>query len=115
MGFILPQVKVNTIIDKCQLFLSRDQVTEWIIAQLIGKLRYSAAAVFPAPLHYKWLQRHPQQIFVRPSQRNLVWPSRKWDHDYLGYSEIKKTQCESRSSVTVRNGYQQIETEAPYF
>ena len=66
--FTFPQVKVNTIIDKCQLFLSRDQVTERVIAQLIGKLSYSA--VFPAPLHYKWLQRHPQPIFVRPRQRN---------------------------------------------
>ena len=110
----LPQEKVNAIIDQCQLFLSRDQVTMWAIAQLIGKLSYSAAGVLPAPLHYRCLQRHPQQIFVRPSQKQLGLRSSEWDHDYCRVF-TRNTQCVSKSSVKVGNGFQRMETEPTYF
>ena len=49
MTLTLPQEKVNAIIDQCQLFLSKDPVTVWEIAQLIEKLSYSAVAVQPSP------------------------------------------------------------------
>ena len=114
MTLTLPQEKVNAIIDQCQLFLSRDQVTMWAIAQLIGKLSYSAAGVLPAPLHYRCLQRHPQQIFVRPSQKQLGLPSSEWDHDYCRVF-TRNTQCGSKSSVKVGNGFQRMETEPTYF
>ena len=64
MTLTLPQEKVNPIIDHCQLFLSRDQVALREIAQLIGKLSYSAVAVLPAPLHYRSLQRHPHKVLL---------------------------------------------------
>ena len=44
MTLILPQERINLIIDQCQLFLLRDQLTVWKIVQLIGKLSYSAVA-----------------------------------------------------------------------
>ena len=57
MTLTLPQEKLNAIIDQCQLLLLRDTVTMREIAQLIGKISYSAGAVLLAPFHYRSLQR----------------------------------------------------------
>ena len=69
MTLTLLQEKVNVIIDQFQLFLSRDQVTVWEIAQLIGKLCYSGVAILPGPLHYRSLQR--QLILEFLMQKNF--------------------------------------------
>ena len=57
---LLPQEKVTVIIQQCQTFLSRDQVSVGEISQLMGKLCYSAIALLSAPLYDRSLQR--QQI-----------------------------------------------------
>ena len=57
---------------------------------------------------------HLQKSFVKPSQRNLGLPSSEWDHDYCRVF-TRNTQCGSRSSVTVSNGFQQMEAEPTYF
>ena len=57
--------------------------------------------------------QHPQQSFDRPTQRNLGLPSSEWDHDYCRVF-TRNNQCGSRSSRS-SNGFQQMETEPPYF
>lgn len=69
MTLTLPQKKVNTIIEKCQLFLTRDQVTVQEIVQLIEKSSYSAVAILPTPLHFRSLQR--QHILGFSIQKKL--------------------------------------------
>ena len=66
---ILLQEKVNVIIDQFQLFLSRDQVTVWEIALLIGKLCYSRVVILPVPLYYRSIQR--QLILEFLMQKNF--------------------------------------------
>ena len=44
-----PQRKVSEIIEQCQLFLAKDQVSVREISQLIGRLCYSSMPVPPAP------------------------------------------------------------------
>lgn len=45
-----PQGKVSEIIEQCQLFLARDQVSMREFSRLVGKLCYSSILVLPAPL-----------------------------------------------------------------
>ena len=59
---------------------------------------------------------HPQQKFFRSSQRNLELPSSEWDHDYCRrFTRKCFFQCGRRSSGTVSNKFQQIETKPSYF
>ena len=60
MTLVLPQGKVTAIEDLCSQMLSQTELTVRDIARLIGKITASIQAIFPAPLHYRQLQRKTQ-------------------------------------------------------
>lgn len=52
----LPQEKVKKIQNNCKMMLSQGQTTVRQLAQIIGTLTSTAAAIMPGPLHYRHLQ-----------------------------------------------------------
>ena len=79
-------------------------------AKIIHLQMENIAVLFYLP---KW-GGYSQQGFVRPSQRNLGLPYSEWDHDYCKVF-TRNTQWGSRSSITVSDGFQRMETEPTYF
>ena len=56
MTLSLPQHKIKDIKNICQKCLNQTVVSVRQISEVIGKLSASARAIFPAPLHYRFLQ-----------------------------------------------------------
>ena len=57
MTLVLPREKVRKIRDECASLAAADVVSVRQLARLLGRLSASIQAVFPAPLHYRFLQR----------------------------------------------------------
>ena len=64
----LPKDKVKSIKRECSKVLANQSITVRELARLLGKLSASIQAVFPAPLHYRYLQ-------VKQS-KNKAWPNK---------------------------------------
>jgi hypothetical protein len=56
MSFSLPEDKILKIQASCKEVLSDKHLTVRVLAQLLGQLNACAAAVLPAPLHFRQLQ-----------------------------------------------------------
>ena len=61
MTLALPRKKVRKIQQECQKALTVSSLTLRKLASLIGLLNSSIQAVFPAPLHYRHLQKLKNQ------------------------------------------------------
>ncbi|CAB3993566.1 reverse transcriptase [Paramuricea clavata] len=53
----LPETKMNHLVQSCRDLIQQQVSSVRTIAKVIGKLTSSMQAVFPAPLHYRHLQR----------------------------------------------------------
>ena len=53
----LPKEKVKSIKRECSKVLENQSITVRELARLLGKLSPTNQAVFPAPLHYQYLQQ----------------------------------------------------------
>jgi len=69
MSLSLPEEKVTKIIEKCRSVISARSLKVRNLAKLIGQLTASAAAVLPAPLHYRYLQKLKAQSLRLHNQR----------------------------------------------
>jgi len=57
MKLYLPQEKMTQLIQICRDLIQEKKASVRTLSQIIGKLTSSIQAVFPAPLHYRHLQR----------------------------------------------------------
>ena len=57
MKLYLPQEKMTQLIQICRDLIQEKKASVRTLSQIIGKLNSSIQAVFPAPLHYRHLQR----------------------------------------------------------
>ncbi|CAB4037588.1 Hypothetical predicted protein, partial [Paramuricea clavata] len=57
MKLSLPETKMNHLVQSCRDLIQKQVSSVRTIAKVIGKLTSSMQAVFPAPLHYRHLQR----------------------------------------------------------
>ena len=61
----LPKDKVKSIKRECSKVLANQSITVRELARLPGKLSASIQAVFPAPLHYRYLQAVKKQSLAK--------------------------------------------------
>ena len=90
LGFVLdsrmklPQSKVSQIQQEAQHLLAQEKVSARVLASFIGKLSAAILAIYPAPLHYRSLQRLKHQalrvsgfdnlmIISHSAQEDLQW------------------------------------------
>ena len=80
----LPQSKVSLIQQEARQLLSQERVSARGLASFIGKLSAAILAIYPAPLHYRSLQRlkhralrvsnyDSQMTISIPAQQDLQW------------------------------------------
>ena len=56
MTLSLPRDKVRSIRRECETLIANPVISVRQISHIIGRLSSSIQAVFPAPLHYRYLQ-----------------------------------------------------------
>jgi hypothetical protein len=66
MSLTLPGEKIRSVKKECQHLLNNPIVEVRVLSQLLGKLSASIQAVFPAPLHYRFLLRAKPCIKAKP-------------------------------------------------
>lgn len=86
----LPKDKVKNIKRECQKVLDHQTITVRELARLLGKLSASIQAVFPAPLHYRYLQAVNKQSLAKQGsyEAPVIWSATaleelKWWRDHL--------------------------------
>ena len=86
----LPGTKITSIQREAQSLLSQQEVSARTLASFIGKLSSAILAVYPAPLHYRSLQRLKHQALHRAGYDSPMWMSveaqedLRWWIDHLG-------------------------------
>ena len=85
MSLYLPRDKVKSIKRECQSMINNPSVSIRTLSRLLGKLSSSIQAVFPAPLHYRFLlmaktmalkktQSYESILFLnQAAQEELLW------------------------------------------
>ena len=73
MSLALPKDKVRKIRKECQEMLQAQEVPIINIARLLGHLSASIQAVFPAPLHFRFLQADKNQALQTKSAYSQMW------------------------------------------
>ena len=86
----LPKDKVKSIKRECSKVLANQSITVRELARLPGKLSASIQAVFPAPLHYRYLQAVKKQSLAKQGsyEAPVIWSPAaleelKWWRDHL--------------------------------
>jgi hypothetical protein len=74
MTLLLPDCKVESIKSHCSYLLALHEVSVRDLSQLIGKLTASIQAIFPAPLHYRYLQHLKHQALAQQKGYDATIP-----------------------------------------
>ncbi|CAB3999869.1 Hypothetical predicted protein, partial [Paramuricea clavata] len=61
----LPKDKINKVLQNCQQLLDNPVTPVWELSKFLGLLSSSIQAVFPAPLHYRYLQQVKNFVLKR--------------------------------------------------
>lgn len=82
----LPKDKVKSIKRECSKVLANQSITVRELARLLGKLSASIQAVFPTPLHYRYLQAVKKQSLAKQGSYEAppaALEELKWWRDHL--------------------------------
>ena len=85
MILVLPDDKVKSIKSLCRTLLGQQLVSVRDLSQLIGKLKASIQAVFPAPLHYRHLQHLKNQGLAMGSGYDSCLPLSREAREEIGW------------------------------
>jgi hypothetical protein len=108
----LPQEKVQKIKMSCAELLSAEKTTVRQLAQLIGTLTSTAAAIMPGPLHYRHLQMQKRAGLKanRQSYNASVRLSAEMKQDLEWW--INQLECHNGKKIISPNPDEVIETDA---
>ncbi len=74
MTLLFPDCKVESIKSHCSYLLALHEVSVRNLSQFIGKLTASIQAIFPAPLHYRYLQHLKHQALAQQKGYDATIP-----------------------------------------